>query len=155
MKVIATLLVITVFTAIVCWLLKPRNAIGKNTKNMRIALARLLKRPYGAHVIIEEPSFGKFVQFSGSANEPLVFDLQRQSLTLDEFEKACQLFRELGYPEPETFEVYDAGRTPVDTQTSFIVPFGDDIEAATTLALEVFDKVFGINSSVTLILTES
>ena len=82
MKVIATLLVIIVVTAFVRWLLKPRNAIAKNTENMRSALTRLLKRPYGAYVIIEEPSFGKFVQFSGSANEPLVFDLQRQRLTL-------------------------------------------------------------------------
>ena len=155
MKVIATLLVIIVVTAFVRWLLKPRNALAKNTKNMRSALTRLLKRPYGAYVIIEEPSFGKFVQFSGSANEPLMFDLQRQSLTLDEFEKACQLFRLLGYPEPETFAVYDGGRSPVTTQTSFIVPFDDDIETATTLALEVFAKVYGINSSMTLILTES
>ncbi len=155
LKLSAALLVLLFCAGLVWLLLKPGNGKQKNARRIRNALARLLKRPYGAYLIIEEPSFGKYVQFTGSFDEPLIFDLQRQNLTLDEFDHARQLFQELGYPGPQTFEIADSGTRTVTTQTSFIVPFGDDIERATSLSLEVFEKVYGIDREKLLKLTEN
>ncbi len=143
------------FAATVLWLLKPRDAATQNARKIRDALTRLLKRPFGAHVIIEDPAFGKYVQISGSTREPLVFDLPRQLLTLDEFDRACQLFGQLGHAGPETFEVFDSpGGHAAGTQTSFILSFGDDIERATQLALRVFAAVYEVGDNVALIITE-
>ena len=143
------------FAATVLWLVKPRSAALRNAQKIRESVARLLKRPFGAYVIIEDPVFGKYVQISGSVREPLVFDLPRQLLTLDEFERACQLFGQLGHAGPETFEVYDsANGRAAGTQTSFILSFGDDVERATELALKVFAGVYAVGDNVALIITE-
>jgi|GEM_PF-1485335 len=155
MEIFIFLLTIVIVTVLVRMLLRSRNYTQKNAQQIRKALVRLFKRPFGAYLIVEEPAFGKFVQFTGSVEEPLVFDLPGQSLTLDEFERARQLFAELGYPGPETFKVFTApGGEVAGTQTSFIVPFGDDIDNATELALEVFAKVYAVGNRVSLILTE-
>ena len=55
---------------------------------VREALSRLLTRPSGAFVIIEEPRSGKFVQFAGSKDEPLLLDLPSQTLSPDEMAKS-------------------------------------------------------------------
>jgi hypothetical protein len=155
MKLLLFLVVMAGAVVLAYLLLQPRNYREKNADKIRAALGRLQKSSYGAYIIIEEPSFGKFVQFSGSATEPLYFDLTRQSLTLDEFGRAEQLFNDLGYPGPETFAVHEhPGKPAVETQTSFIVPV-DDLETATQLALEVFEKVYLVKSQVLLKLTES
>ncbi len=88
---------------------EPKRIQRKKSEIIRTALVRLLKRPYGAFVIIEDPSTGKYIQFSGSSEEPLFFDLPQQTLTLEEFEKARNLFSELGYPGPETYGAVGPG----------------------------------------------
>ena len=65
------------------------------------ALISLLKRPAEAFVIFEEPKSGKFVQFAGSIEEPLLLDLPIQTLSPAEIEKAKTIFGEMGYSGPE------------------------------------------------------
>jgi len=154
-KILVFLSMLFLSGALALWLVKPRTAAVRNAQQIRDSLLRLLKRPYGAHVIVEEPSFGKYIQFSGSTREPLIFDLPRQYLTLDEFDRACHLFAELGLPGPETFAIFDTvGSSAICTQTSFILVVGEDIEQATQLALMVFAAVYGIGDRVALKVSE-
>ena len=116
-----------------------------NAEIIREALIRLLSRPSGAFVIIEEPKSGKFVQFAGSEKEPLLLDLPSQTLTQDEMKKAIAVFSELGYPGPETFPVQEhPGGPPAGEQTSFVVTFGKDVDKATELAVAVLHRVYGL-----------
>lgn len=144
---------LSVGAAIFLWWQKA--ASRDNADLIREGLARLLQRPLGSFLMVEEPSTGKVVQFSGSTEEPLFFDLPQQSLTLDEFERAVALFNELGFRGPETFAVYDGpGGPSAGTQTSFTVSFGEDVEGAAALALLVFKRVYGVKDSVPLALTK-
>ncbi len=147
-----TVIVLTVAAAFSLWF---QNASHRDNSDLiREALSLLLQHPAGSYLIIEEPATGKFVQFSGSTEEPLFFDLPQQTLSQDEFEKARDLFSELGYPGPETFELFESSDGPsAGSQTSFLVTFGDDIEKATELAIAVFESVFEMNSAVQLKLT--
>ncbi len=156
MEFIPIILVISATVAIAAMLLRsqkiPKN---RNAKLIDKALSKLLQRPYGAYVIIEEPATGKFIQFSGSVTEPLFFDLPQQTLNLDEFEKARILFAEMGYLGPESFAIYETvGGRATEIQTSFNRSFGDDIVKARELAIAVLHNVFGFESNVTLLLTE-
>jgi hypothetical protein len=122
---------------------------------IRSALNHLLERPSGAFVIIEETNSGKFVQFNGSEEEPLMFDLPQQALTFTEFKNAKILFKESGYPSPQTYDVYEyPGGPSASTQTGFNVTFGKDVEKATLLAVAVFENIYKIDVTSELKLTE-
>ncbi len=137
------------------WLIKPRDAAARNAREVRAALHRLLQRPFGAYVIIEEPAFGKFVQISGSRNEPLTFDLPCQYLTMAEYDRACELFFAYNDSRAETFPVQDAtGSGTPSPQTSFMVHFGRDIEHAAQLVTMVFAAVYNQNRQVSLKILE-
>ena len=122
---------------------------------IRDALKRLLKRPAGAILIIEEPRSKKFVQFAGSRDEPLLLDLPAEPLSPEELRKAKALFAEMGYPGPETYQVLESpGGPPAGKQTSFHVKFGTDVDKATELAVAVLHRVYGFGEDVELKLTE-
>ena len=156
MEFIPIILVLAATAAIAALLLySQKPSKRKNAKLIDNALTHLLRRPYGAYVIIEEPATGKYIQFSGSVSEPLFFDLPRQTLNLDEFEKARDLFAEMGYPGPETFAVYDSmGGQARELQTSFTLSFGQDVVNARKLAIAVLHQVFGCKVGVDLLLVE-
>ncbi len=156
MEYIPIILVLAATGAIAAILLRSQKIpLNRNAKLIDKALTHLLKRPYGAYVLIEEPATGKFMQFSGSITEPLFFDLPQQTLNMDEFEKARSLFAEMGYQGPESFAIYEtSGGRPTEIQTSFNHFFGDDIVKARELAIAVLHTVFGFEHTVTLLLTE-
>ena len=70
---------------------------------IREALSGLLGRLQGAFLILEEPDSGKFVQFAGSREEPLMLDLPCQALSEKEAENARVFFEEHGVPEPQAY----------------------------------------------------
>jgi len=122
---------------------------------VREALERLLQRPTGAYLIIEDVKSGKFVQFSGSIDEPLLLDLPSQTLSSGEMMQAKALFTKLGYPGPETYQLQKyPGGLPAGEQTSFMVNFGKDIENATELTLIVFHQVYGLEHNAKLNIIE-
>jgi hypothetical protein len=122
---------------------------------VRAALVRLLSRPSGAFVIIEDARTGKFVQFAGSKEGTLLLDLPSQTLSPDEMTKAKAVFADLGYPGPETYEAQKfPGGPPAGEQTSFIVKFGKDVDKATALAVAILDRVYALDENAKLKLTE-
>ena len=117
---------------------------------VRDSLTRLLTRPLGAFVIIEEPQSGKFVQFAGSKDEPLLLDLPSQALSPDEMTKVKSVFAELGYPDPETYETaWYPGELP-----NILVRFGTDVDKAAEAAVAVLHRVYGLDEHTKLKLTE-
>ena len=54
---------------------------------IKAAIARMLDRPEGAFLIVEDSQSGKYVQFVGSRDEPLILDLPLQALSADELTK--------------------------------------------------------------------
>jgi hypothetical protein len=122
---------------------------------IRAALSRLMARPVGAFLIVEDPGSGKFVQFAGSEREPLMLDLPAQVLSSEEMARAKAVFREFGHPGPETYETRDRpGGPPTGTRTSFVVAFGRDVDKATELAVAVLHRIYGIREGAPLKLTE-
>ena len=122
---------------------------------VRAALVRLLSRPSGAFVIIEDARSGKFVQFAGSKEEPLLLDLPSQTLSPDEMTKAKAVFSDLGYPGPETYETQEfPGGPPAGEETSFMVKFEQDVDKATELAVAILHRVYGLDENAKLKLTE-
>ena len=117
---------------------------------VRDALTRLLTRPVGAFVIIKEPQTGKFVQFAGSKDEPLLLDLP--SLSPDEIARVKALCAELGYPDPETYETPEyPGGPPSD---ELMLKFGTDVDKAAEAAVAVLHQVYGFDEQTKLKLTE-
>jgi hypothetical protein len=128
---------------------------GHQAEAIRNALIRLLERPSGAYLIIQEPKTGKFVQFSGSSEEPLYLDLPIQTLSTEEFGTAEKLFKALDLPGPETYQLYEyPGGPPASMQTSFNVTFGRDTKNAMALTVGIFQLVYGVDSFAQLIFTE-
>lgn len=122
---------------------------------IRAALVRLLSRPSGAFLIVEDVRSSKFVQFAGSKEEPLLLDLPSQTLSPDEMTKAKVVFSDLGYSGPETHETREfPGGPPAGEQTSFMVKFERDIDKATALAVAILDLVYGLDENAKLKLTE-
>jgi hypothetical protein len=91
------------------------------------ALQEMLRRNDSPFAIIEHGPSQKFVQFAGSAQEPLTLDLPAQSLTPSERARAQQLFASLG------------GMT---TESGFQLDAGRDAQEAARVALRVFREVF-------------
>ena len=126
-----------------------------HSATVRNALTRLLTRPSGAFVIIAEPQSGKFVQFAGSEDEPLLLDLPLQTLSPDEMMRVKAVFAELGYSGPETYQTEEyPGGPPAGEQTSMNVKFGTDVDKAAELAVAVLHRVYGLDAHTKLRLTE-
>lgn len=136
---------------------RARRVVGpKSHREMiRTALVRLLSRPSGAFVVIEDARSGKFVQFAGSSGEPLLLDLPSQTLSPQEMAKAKAVFSNLGYPGPETYRTEEfPGGPPAGEQTTFNVKFGSDVDKATDLALAVLYQVYDLDDAARLRLQE-
>lgn len=122
---------------------------------IRDALTHLLNRPSGAFVIIEEPKSGKFIQFAGSVDEPLLLDLPVKTLSPDEMDKAKKVFAEFGYTGPETYQLQEyPGGPQAGEHTSFMVKFGSDIDRAAQFTVVVLHQIYRLDDSSRLKLTE-
>jgi len=153
MKVVV---IIAVVLAICVVVICTRRASSKSRdESIRAALRRLLSRPPGAFLIIEDSRSGKFVQFAGSQEDPLVLDLPCQTLSPEETTKAKAVFSDLGYPGPTTYQTQQfPGGPPAGEQTSFMVTFEQDVGKATELAVAILHRVYGLDEKATLKLTE-
>ncbi len=127
-----------------------------NRREIESALSRLLTRTSDdAFVIFEHEDSGKFVQFAGSASEPLLLDLPRQTLDNAELERATILFRSLGVSLEEWPLLDKPGGQVAGTQSGFQVELGQDIEKAADLALRIFSEVFRISIDAPLVVEEN
>jgi len=156
MKLTIVILVVVTLCVMTYVVSRSRRQPSRPHKELiREALTNLRKRPTGAFVIIEEPKSGKFIQFSGSIDEPLLLDLPAQALSPDELNKAKRVFKEFGYSGPETYQLQEyPGGPPAGEQTSFMVKFGSDIDRATQFSVVVLYQVYGLDESTRLKLTE-
>lgn len=102
------------------------------------ALQEMLGRNDAPFALIEHPPTGKFVQFAGSAQDPLMLDLPAQPLEPDERRRAEQSFASLGGTQSESGFQLDAGR---------------DAEEATRVTLRVFREVYELPEDAELIAT--
>jgi hypothetical protein len=122
-----------------------------NEVRIRKALVAMLERQADDKFVIFEVSHTrKFAQFAGSSREGLFFDLPRQALDDAEWQRATALFQELGIAE----EIYDipAGNV-AHRQRSFQKDFGRDVDAATNVALQVFQRVYRVPADFDLTIT--
>ena len=106
------------------------------------ALSSLLNRTNDdAFVIIEQLPSGKFVQFTGSATDPLYLDLPAQTLSEEEFERATQFFLELGV-EVSNHQLLDKpGGEVVAQQTSFNMVI-HSVQDAANLVRQIFTVIY-------------
>ncbi|MHC4180737.1 MAG: TY-Chap domain-containing protein [Planctomycetota bacterium] len=127
-----------------------------NQDRISTALADLLNRSSDdAFVIIEEKRTGKFVQFAGSTDGPLLLDLPTQTLTQAEQDRAQELFVSLGTPGLEKWAVTDHTGAPAGTQAGFQMEFGRDPDAAAAVAMRVFHEVYRFPDVVELVITQN
>ena len=106
-------------------------------------------------MIIEEPKSGKFIQFAGSVDEPLLLDLPTQTLSTTELDKAKRVFTQFGYSGPQKYQLQEyPGGPPVGEQTSFMAKFGSDVDLATRFSVAVLYQIYELNDSTQLKLTE-
>lgn len=109
-----------------------------------------------AFLIIEESKSQKFVQFAGSTEEPLIFDLPAQGLTEDELERAKAVLGEYDV-EMEGTPMYEdeTMQKVVDTQYGFSAVLGDNLNLAVELAVRILTEVYQFDEDVKLLLEEN
>lgn len=105
-----------------------------------------------AFVIFEDAGSGKFVQFAGTATEPLLLDLPEQTLSEAEFYRAVAFFRRLGVVGDERDLLDEPGGSAVGRQFSFNANPAT-VEEAADLALGVFREVYGLPDDFELTVT--
>ncbi len=75
-----------------------------------------------------------------------MLDLPMQSLSPDERRRAAGLFPVLGVDSPYVTQLYDyPSGDPVDMMASYQLPFHDDVDRATSIALDIFSIVFKLS----------
>lgn len=123
---------------------------------IRSALRALLERTNRhAFVIFSEARTGKFVQFAGSAQEPLLLDLPEQTLDAEEARRAAELFSELGVTERENDLLDRPGGVPVGRQRGYNLDLGRDVERAACLVLAIFSRVYELPADFELEIEEN
>ncbi len=114
----------------------PRNTLPASTFGER-------NNPF---VVFQDRNTGKFVQFSGDQDQPLLLDLPLHALMPGEQKRAAILFSKLGVNHPTIAQLYSY---PSGEQTvlshSYQFTFVEDVEAAVSITLETFLFVFGIS----------
>jgi hypothetical protein len=131
--------------------------IQAGRSRIKEALAALLRRDNpDAFVIFEEKRSRKFVQFAGSANEErLLLDLPSQILDAGESQRAEEYFQQLGV-RAEEYDVFDRpGGKAVGRRRNFLKDFGKDVEAATRVTQEVFERVYQLPPDFDLVVEEN
>jgi len=104
-----------------------------------------------AFVVIEEPRSGKFVQFAGSREAPLLLDLPGQTLDPSEMDRARVLFHKLGVEGPEEWDVHDPLTGKVaGKQVGFQMKLGRDPRRAADIASRVFQEVYCFSADIKL-----
>ena len=128
-----------------------------NTQRIEAALQALLQPTNeDAFVIFEDRATGKFVQFTGSAEEPLLLDLPLQALDTAERQRAQDLFRTFSLPGATAADLYDKpGGTIVGQQVSYQLECGKDCTHAAETAMRIFEVVYGLPSAFDLIVEEN
>ena len=126
-----------------------------NRNRIRDALTALTSRAnVNGFVIVEHQATGKFVQFTGSAGEPLVLDLPDQTLSELEFYRAVAFFREFRV-EVREHELFDQpGGRVVGRLYSFNMEFGS-VEHAVDVTMGVFERVYLVSPEARLVITEN
>ena len=127
----------------------------ENAARIRRALCSLLGEPVddSPWVAINHDS-GKFVQFAGSAAEPLRLDLPcAEAMSEAEFYKAVAYFKKHGVAATE-WEVGDEEGKPTDRWVVFCMTF-TSVDMATEVALEVFEEVYNLPRNVELAVVTS
>jgi hypothetical protein len=92
-------------------------------------LPSFVHRPFA---VFEDGESKKFVQISGSSEEPLVFDLPSQPLNADERMRADKFFTQLGVKRTAS----------VDEEYTYNVNFGKDADRAADLTVRVFREIY-------------
>lgn len=149
----AMFIILTVLLFLACSAERNKESHASMVRN---ALTRMLNRPHGAFVIIEESKTGKFVQFTGSKTEQLLLDLPADNLSPSEMQKAKSLFIGKGGPGLETHNLLEyPGGPSAGSMTIFNLYLGKDVEKATTLAVAVLHDVYGFDETAKLKLKEN
>jgi hypothetical protein len=104
------------------------------------ALAKMLWHKGGAVVLVDAET-GKFVQFT-LVDDSLLIDLPEQTLDANQLPRATEFFARYGEEIRESDLLDRAGGVAVDVRRSFQLDFGDDVERATRVALDLFTEVF-------------
>ena len=136
-----------------CTTVKPDN----QTRITNALTALLQRRNSDAFVILEEKSTGKFVQFAGSSEEPLLLDLPFQALTKQEIKKAISALKEFGAGSPQEYDVYtdENMETVAGRQTSLQAYFGQDTYRAAQASMTIFEQVYGLPRNFALNIEEN
>jgi hypothetical protein len=114
-------------------------------KEITAALAALLREESaGAFVIFEEKKTGKYVQFVGSATEPLLLDLPMVALSEDEKQRAPMILRQAGVRGAEAHPLYGDPTLLESTGTIevFNLVLGQDVQSAAGIACGIFQHVY-------------
>jgi hypothetical protein len=115
------------------------------------ALDRLLTRGGEAFVVFEDKASGKFVQFSGSMDEPLLLDVPSQELSDVEFERARTFFRDLDV----SFTSDGQNGQVSGIEGSFQLLLGQDTKRGADLTLCIFAEVFQLPAEFSLSIEEN
>ncbi len=106
-----------------------QTAMTNQHTQIAAAIQKTLSGPQGGFVIFEEKSTGKFVQFAGSSQEPLILDLPWQTLSEDEKVRARTVLAPHGGTEGEH---------------GFQLNLDRDADRAAQITMEVFRDVYQI-----------
>ena len=130
----------------------PKGKPQLQDERIRAELVKLMEKegPY-TFVVFEEPSTGKFVQFAGSKNEELLFDLPSDQLSKEEFDRAKAILatyditHEISPTYTDATETVEAGTLAV-----FSTHINNDIDLAVELTSRIMMDVFGFDATVEL-----
>lgn len=126
-------------------------------ERIKTALRALLNRSNDdAFVIFEEKASGKYVQFAGSLDQPLLLDLPLQALTAEEQRRASVLFNELATGDATQADLYDQREGQVvGQQVSYQLVFDRDAERAADVTSRIFDEIYHLPAEFDLTVTEN
>ena len=84
-----------------------------------------------------------------------MLDLPVQTLSPDQMAQAKVVLGGLGQADPETHPLQEyPGGSSAGELTSFMVPFDQDVDRATAVAVAVLHRVFGLDDQTKLQITE-
>lgn len=119
------------------------------------ALKELITRTNAdAFAIFTERGTGKFVQFAGGRDQPLILDLPKAELTETESDSALRLLRQYAEQVERKRVVHRPGVLMVGKHGLDLV-LDKDVDKASRIAIEVFREVFQLQGDIDLEITEN
>jgi hypothetical protein len=97
---------------------------------VKTTLEKLLERSNDDAFVVITAS-GRFVQFAGSATEPIVLDLPFQAFRPEEVQRVREMLSTVA-----------PGRTVTESSSGFNVSFGRDVLPAVDAAMRVFHEIY-------------